>query len=171
MCIAVAQAPAAAWNPTDRAARTRFQQALYREARLVPRAAVGTRTLDALLGNKEAVGREVREALATRAAEFGLAVKSVGLRDIILPGEMRAILNEAVTAEKKAQANLIKRREETAAARNQANTAKLLAENSTLARMKELEMLQEILAGTKTTILLGPGDIAAQVRTLLEQKK
>jgi hypothetical protein len=42
-------------------------------------------------------------------------------------------------------ANLIRRREEMAAARSQANTAKLLAQNPALARMKDLEALQEIL--------------------------
>lgn len=144
-----------------------YAQALYREAQLALRAAVGTRTLDALLADKESIGGEVREVIARRAAEFGVAVRSVGLRDIILPGEMKAILNQVIAAEKQAQANLIKRREETAAARSQANTARLLAENPLLARIKELELLQEILAGTKTTFVFGSGEIAGQVRSLI----
>lgn len=144
-----------------------YPQALYRAAQLALRAAVGTRTLDALLADKESIGGEVRNALAPRAAAFGVAVREVGLRDIILPGEMKEILNQVLTAEKQAQANLIKRREETAAARSQANTAKLLAENPALARMKELELLQEMLAGAKTTFVFGPGDIAEQVRSLV----
>ena len=63
---------------------------------------------------------------------------------------------------------MIKRREETAAARSQANTAKLLAENPVLARIKELEQLQEILAGTNTAFVFGRGDLAAHVRTLVD---
>jgi regulator of protease activity HflC (stomatin/prohibitin superfamily) len=144
-----------------------YAQALYREAQLVLRAAVGTRTLDALLGDKEAVGGEVRIALAERATDVGVAVRSVGLRDIILPGDMKSLLNGVIAAAKEAEANLIRRREETAAARSQANTAKLLAENPQLARLKELELLQTILAGSKTTFVFGPGDIAEQVRTLV----
>ncbi len=142
-------------------------QALYREAQLVLRAAIGTRPLDALLADKEAVGAEVRDTLTRRAAEFGVVIRSVGVRDIVLPGDMKAILNQVITAEKQAQANLIKRREETAAARSQANTARLLAENPILARIKELELLQEILAGTKATFVFGDGDIAEQVRRLV----
>jgi regulator of protease activity HflC (stomatin/prohibitin superfamily) len=142
-------------------------QALYREAQLALRAAVGTRALDALLADKESIGAEVRDALARRTGEFGVGVKGVGLRDIVLPGEMKAILNQVITAEKQAQANLIKRREETAAARSQANTARLLAENPTLARFKELEMLQEILAGTKATFVFGDGDLAGRVKALI----
>ena len=142
-------------------------QTLYREAQLVLRASVGTRTLDALLADKESVGGEVKNALAARARDFGVAVKSVGLKDIILPGEMKTILNQVIEAEKSAQANLIKRREETAAARSQANTARLLAENPTLARMKELEQLSEILSGTRSTFVFGSGDLSDQIRTLV----
>ena len=144
-----------------------YEQTLYREAQLVLRAAIGGRNLDSLLSDKDAVGEEVRRSLTARAAEFGLTVRSAGLRDVILPGEMKAILNQVIAAEKQAQANLIKRREETAAARSQANTARLLAENPALARIKELEALQDILAGVKATFVLGPGDLAGQVRSLI----
>ena len=142
-------------------------QAVYREAQLALRAAVGGRTIDALLSDKEAVGAEVRTTLSKRSEGFGVAVLSVGLRDIVLPGDMKTILNQVITAQKEAEANLIRRREETAAARSQANTARLLQENPALARIKELEMLQAILAGTKTTFVLGPGDIASQIKTLV----
>ena len=91
-------------------------QALYREAQLAVRAAVGTRTLDALLADKESVGGEVRNALASRTAAFGVAVRGVGLRDIILPGDMKELMNRVIAATKEAEANLIRRREETAAA-------------------------------------------------------
>ena len=146
-----------------------YAQALYREAQLVLRAAVGTKTLDQLLADKESVGNEVRDALVPRAEQLGVTVKGVGLRDIILPGDMRALLNQVVQAQKEAEANLIKRREETAAARSQANTAKLLAENPLLQRLKELELLKDVLAGTQATFVLGQGDLSDQLRGLVAQ--
>ncbi|MEM7626093.1 MAG: slipin family protein [Planctomycetota bacterium] len=145
-----------------------YEQALYREAQLALREAVGGRTLDKLLSDKDAVGREVRDAIAAKAALFGVTVSGVGLRDVILPGDMKTILNEVILAQKQAEANLIRRREETAAARSQANTAKLLADNPVLARMKELEALQNILKGANTTFLFGQGDMLGQVRTLTD---
>ena len=144
-----------------------YAQALYRQAQLVLREAVGARQLDKLLTDKDAVGRELRDALASRAKEFGVSVRSVGLRDIILPGDMKLILNQVIEAQKQAEANLIRRREETAAARSQANTAKLVADNPALARMKELEALQEILSGTKATFILGQGDLTEQIGRLV----
>lgn len=146
-------------------------QALYREAQLALRAAVGGRTLDALLADKNAVGNEVRDTLAERVKTFGVAVRSVGLRDLILPGDMKAILNQVIEAEKQAEANLIRRREETAAARSQANTARLLAENPALARIRELEALQEILAGVKAQFVFGSGDLITQLRGLIQRDK
>lgn len=142
-------------------------QTVYRESQLALRAAIGTRTLDALLADKESVGGEVRHAIARRTAAFGVEVRSVGLRDVILPGDMREILNQVITAEKEAQANLIRRREETAAARSEANTARLLAENPLLARMKELEAMKGLLQGARLTLVLGEGDIAGQLRSLV----
>lgn len=144
-----------------------FSQALYREAQLALRAAVGTRTLDALLADKASVGDELRDVLVARATDLGLTLRSVGLKDIVLPGEMRAILNQVVLAERQAQANLIRRREETAAARSQANTAKLLVDNPVLARLKELELVQEILAGTNATFVIGRGDLTDELRESL----
>ena len=68
----------------------------------------------------------------------------MGVKDVILPGEMKTILNQVVEAEKVAQANLIRRREETAATRSLLNTARLMEENPTLLRLKELETLEKV---------------------------
>jgi regulator of protease activity HflC (stomatin/prohibitin superfamily) len=57
---------------------------------------------------------------------------------------MKTILNQVVEAEKVAQANLIRRREETAATRSLLNTARLMEENPTLLRLKELETLEKV---------------------------
>jgi regulator of protease activity HflC (stomatin/prohibitin superfamily) len=63
---------------------------------------------------------------------------------VILPGEMRDILNKVVTAEKEAEANVIRRREETNATRALLNTAKVMAENPVMLRLKELEALEKV---------------------------
>jgi regulator of protease activity HflC (stomatin/prohibitin superfamily) len=137
----------ALWQVTDavkaRATVSNFVDYLYKQLQFALREAVGTRTLDELLADKGAIDREVALA-TTELAVSGLAVRSVGVKDIILPGEMKTILNQVVEAEKVAQANLIRRREETAATRSLLNTARLMEENPTLMRLKELESLERI---------------------------
>jgi regulator of protease activity HflC (stomatin/prohibitin superfamily) len=137
----------ALWQVTDavkaRATVSNFVDYVYKELQFALREAVGTRTLDELLGDKGALDREV-SASAAKLEASGLAVRSVGVKDVILPGEMKTILNQVVEAEKVAQANLIRRREETAATRSLLNTARLMEENPTLLRLKELETLEKV---------------------------
>lgn len=122
-----------------------YQEHLYREMQFALREAVGTRTLDALLADKEALNSELFRAVVKQMAAYGIKVVSVGVKDIILPGEMKEILNQVVATEKAAQANVIRRREETAATRSLLNTAKLMDENPTLMRLKEIEALEKVV--------------------------
>ncbi len=117
---------------------------LYGALQLAVREAVGSKTLDELLEDKNTLNRELFETVFAKAAHYGLEIDSVGVKDIILPGEMKTILNQVVEAEKAAEANLIKRREETAATRSLHNTAKVMEGNSTLMRLKELEVLEKV---------------------------
>ena len=87
-----------------------------------------------MLADKDAVAAEAAAILGSRAAGLGLEIAALGIRDLILPGDMKDLMNKVTEAKKAAEANLITRREETAALRSQANTARLLAENPTLMR-------------------------------------
>jgi regulator of protease activity HflC (stomatin/prohibitin superfamily) len=143
------------------------RQALYRETQLVLRGVVGARELDAFLTDKDAVARDIEENVRRRAQELGLSIASVGIRDVILPGDMKDLMNKVTEAGKAAEANLIVRREETAAMRSQANTAKLLADNPILMRLRELEVLEKIAAAGKLNVILGEKGLAEKVVNLL----
>ena len=77
------------------------------------------------------------------------------------------LMNKVTEARKAAEANLISRREETAAMRSQANTAKLLADNPVLMRLRELEVLQSIAKDGKLNVVLGDKGLADRVVNLL----
>ncbi len=117
---------------------------LYKELQFALRAAVGERTLDALLENKGAIDTSVAEYIREKTADYGIEIDSVGVKDIILPGEIKTILSKVVEAEKAAQANVVRRREETAATRSMLNTAKVMEDNPVALRLKELEVLERI---------------------------
>ena len=127
-----------------RAGVTDAREHLYRSLQIAVRQYLGKRTLEEMLAEKtdldEAVAAEVRREMEP----FGVRVGVIALKDIILPGEVRDILNQVVTAEKQAQANLIRRREEIAATRSLLNTAKLMEDNPLLVRLKELEALEKV---------------------------
>ena len=117
---------------------------LYREMQFGLREAVGTRTLDELLENKQVINEVVQTHVRRKLSEFGIEVADVGVKDIVLPGDMKTILTQVVEAEKAAQANVVRRREETAATRSLLNTAKVMEDNPTALRLKELETLERV---------------------------
>jgi regulator of protease activity HflC (stomatin/prohibitin superfamily) len=117
---------------------------LYRELQFGLRAAVGTRSLDELLENKTVIDEVVTAQVTAKLAGYGLQLDGVGVKDIVLPGEMKTILAQVVEAGKAAEANVIRRREETAATRSLLNTAKVMEGNPVALRMKELETLERV---------------------------
>ncbi|MDE1461352.1 slipin family protein [Spartinivicinus poritis] len=117
---------------------------IYRTLQLALREAIGTRNLDDLLMDKEHVNQLLLKQSAEHLSSIGIELGQLGIKDIILPGEMKEILNQVVNAQKSAEANSIKRREETAATRSLQNTAKVMEGNPTLLRLKELESLEKV---------------------------
>ncbi|MBL8890937.1 MAG: slipin family protein [Planctomycetaceae bacterium] len=143
------------------------RQSLYREVQLALRAVIGGRELDSFLTGKDEVSQELEQHVRQQAGALGLEIRAVGIKDVILPGEMKDLMNRVTEAKKAAEANLIARREETAAMRSQSNTAKLLAENPTLMRLRELEVLEKIASAGRLNIVLGEKGLADKVVNLL----
>ena len=118
---------------------------LYRLVQFAIREAVAARTLDEVLQAKGALDQELRDKVRARLEGTGIVVTELGVKDVILPGEVRELVNKVVEAERLAKANLIRRQEETAATRSLLNTAKLMEENPLLLRLKELESLERLV--------------------------
>ena len=72
------------------------------------------------------------EALRERVEAWGAEVLKLDVKDLVLPGEMKQLLNQVIEAEKKAAARVILRREEVASTRSLANTAQMLERNPAL---------------------------------------
>jgi regulator of protease activity HflC (stomatin/prohibitin superfamily) len=121
-----------------------LESTVYLAAQLAARDYVASVTLDGLLEGRDAFNQMLERSVAPKLARVGLVVESIGVKDIVLPGEMKALLNRVIEAEKEAAANVVLRREEVAATRSLANTAKVMAEQPILLRLKELDAMKEI---------------------------
>ena len=121
-----------------------FTTYIYRLVQFAVREAIANRTLDEILNNRETIDNQLRTYVAEHMDDIGVEITELGVKDIILPGDMRELINKVVEAEKTAQANLIRRREETAATRALLNTAKLMDNNPLLLRLKEIESLEKL---------------------------
>jgi regulator of protease activity HflC (stomatin/prohibitin superfamily) len=135
-----------------------LRDALYSEVQLAARHFVAKHTVEQLLERQNEAVDEMAATVRARTAEWGIEVPRVDIKDIVLPGEMKTILNRVIEAQKEAEANNIMRREETAATRSLANTAKMLERNPTLMRLKELEAIKEIAGRVDhLTVVAGKG--------------
>jgi regulator of protease activity HflC (stomatin/prohibitin superfamily) len=127
-----------------------FTDALYRALQHAYRQSLATKSLDEILTRKGEVDVEAARGVRADMEKIGLDVGDIAIKDVILPGDMRDILNKVVAAEKEAEAQVIRRREETNATRSLLNTAKVMAENPVMMRLKELEALEKIADKVQT---------------------
>lgn len=143
-----------------------YEQQIYVLAQLILRELAGKYRFDELLREKENIAGMVYNRLKEKAAQLFVEFSGAGIKDIILPGEVRDIMNTVLVAEKNAQASVITRREETAATKSLLNTAKLMDENTTLFKLKELEYIERVCDKVEN-ISLGSDGILNNLRELI----
>lgn len=122
-----------------------YTEQLYQDVQLSLRSAVASRTIEALLEAREEIGAALLAEVAPLALNYGVMLRRVGVRDIVLPGTVRAVFLKEVEADRTGRADLIKARHEHAAARARANTAKVLTESPGMLRLQELDALLSTL--------------------------
>ncbi|GAB3511039.1 slipin family protein [Emticicia fontis] len=143
-----------------------YEKQVYVLLQLALREYIGGLTLDELLDKKDSIVDFVLKNTAEKLVGLGIEIKGCGIRDIILPGDMKDIMNQVLMAEKKAQANIIMRREETASMRSLLNTAKLMEENETLWKLKEMEYVEKIADKINNISVSGNGQILDQLKQI-----
>lgn len=146
-----------------------FEKQLYTMIQLGLREFVGTLTLDELLSAKEQVSEFVLNYVANKSTKLGVEVLTAGIRDIILPGEVKDIMNKVLVAQKSAEANIIARREETAATRSLMNTAKLMEDNEMLFRLKEMEYIEKIADKIGEVTVSNGGKVLDQLTSMFSK--
>lgn len=133
-----------------------YRSQLYQDLQLTLREAITGRSLEDLLKERDALSSSLKDDVAPRAMAYGVELARVGVKDMVLPGTVRAVFLQEVEADLKGRAGLTAARHEVAAARARANTAKLVQENPLLLRLQELETLAQ-LASKSGNVVVIPG--------------
>ncbi len=148
-----------------------YDKQLYVAFQLALREFVAGYSFDELLEKKESIVLFVLQQVKVKAMDIGVEVNGFGIRDIILPGDVKEIMNQVLIAEKKAQANTIMRREETASTRSLLNTAKLMDENAMLWKLKEMEYVEKIADKINNISVNGNGVLIDQLKQIFVPQK
>lgn len=143
-----------------------FERQFYTQMQMALREIVGKQTFDELMDNKDRIAEQALAGATEKAAQLGVELVDFGVKDIILPGDIREIMNQVLVAEKRAQANVITRREETASTRSLMNTAKLMEENAMLFKLKEMEYVEKIAEKINSITVSGGSQVVDQLKQL-----
>lgn len=146
-----------------------YEEQLHIAVQLALRDYIGQHKLDEILEGKETISQYVLQRLKEQEQGLYVEIVSGGVKDVILPGEIRDIMNSVLAAEKRAQAGVIARREEVASTRSLLNTARMMDENKTLFRLKELEYIERICENVGSIQLNGSADLLTQLTSLLHK--
>lgn len=147
-----------------------FEKQLYVLVQLALREFVGNLSLDELLDSKQQVTANVLKSVGAKSNELGVQILDAGVKDIILPGDVKEIMNRVLVAQKQAQANVITRREETASTRSMLNTAKIMEENEMLFKLKEMEYVEKIAEKIGDITVSGNGHVLTQLKDIFSVK-
>ena len=148
-----------------------YDKQLYVAFQLALREWIAGYSFDELLDKKDGIAPFVQQQVKEKAEVLGIEVVGFGMRDIILPGDVKEIMNQVLVAEKKAQANSIMRREETASTRSLLNTAKLMEENAMLWKLKEMEYVEKIADKISNISVSGNGVLIEQLKQIFVPQK
>jgi regulator of protease activity HflC (stomatin/prohibitin superfamily) len=148
-----------------------WEKQLYVSFQLALREHVSGFSFDELLDKKETMAPFILQRIKEKGDALGIEVIGLGIRDIILPGDVKEIMNQVLVAEKKAQANIIMRREETASTRSLLNTAKLMEENAMLWKLKEMEYVEKIADKISNISVSGNGVLIEQLKKIFVPQK
>ncbi|MBS1600917.1 MAG: slipin family protein [Bacteroidetes bacterium] len=148
-----------------------YDKQLYVAFQLALREYIASFGFDELLEKKETISPFILQIVKQNADALGVEVVGFGIRDIILPGDIKEIMNQVLVAEKKAQANIIMRREETASTRSLMNTAKLMEDNPMLFKLKEMEYVEKIAEKINSISVSGNGVLIDQLRQIFVAQK
>jgi regulator of protease activity HflC (stomatin/prohibitin superfamily) len=137
-----------------------YEHELYVATQLALRAAVAETGIDDVLERKLQLGEGLLGVVAARGGPLGIEVDAVEIRDVILPGDLRAALADVVRARTEGRAALERARGESAALRNLANAARVIEGNPALMNLRILQAMsqEQGVPGTTRFVVNLPGE-------------
>jgi len=117
------------------------------------RSVLGAADLDTLLTEREHLNENLQNALASRAAQWGVEVLSMEIKHVDLPEGMRRAMARQAEAERERAAKIVAAEGEYQAAEALVEAARILGQNPTAIQLRYLQTLVEIAAEEHSTTL------------------
>jgi regulator of protease activity HflC (stomatin/prohibitin superfamily) len=126
---------------------------LHNLAQLALRTVATEMDAETLLTQRQSLSTKLLELVQPKAAELGLSVTAVELRDIMFPADLKRAFAETLKAKQEGQAALERARGESAALRNLANASRVLEGNPALMNLRLMQSVSSAQAAGSTLVL------------------
>jgi regulator of protease activity HflC (stomatin/prohibitin superfamily) len=130
-----------------------FRFASQRVAMTSLRSIIGRHELDNLLAHREDVNNELKAVIAASTHHWGVDVRQVEIRDIVLPPELLRAMARQAEAERERRAKVIAAAGELAASKELAEAATRLAEAPGALQLRALQTLAEVATEHNSTVV------------------
>lgn len=130
-----------------------FYFAVSQLAQTTMRNIIGEVNLDELLSNREQVANRIKDIVDKATAIWGIDVKSVELKDVTLPEEMKRVIGKQAEAEREKRAVIIKAEGEVIAAENLSKAAGILSQAEGALHLRTLNTLNDLSSDKSNTVI------------------
>ena len=117
------------------------------------RNAVGSVSLDELLGEREKISTEICKIIDAATDAWGIKVENVELKDIALPEEMKRVIAKVAEAEREKEAVITKARGEVEASENLAKAAQTMSASPGALHLRTLSTINDVSSDQSNTII------------------
>ncbi|MCM8779654.1 MAG: SPFH domain-containing protein, partial [Candidatus Omnitrophica bacterium] len=126
--------------------------------------------LDTLLANKDKIGQEVLEALQGPTDDWGINIKSVEVKNIEIPDNMKRAMAKEAEAIREKRSRLVKASAEEEASKKFTEAAKTIEASPNALLLRQLQTWQEIGAEQNSLIILVPTEFAHIIKKIQGEK-
>ena len=137
-----------------------YRQAIERVAQTSLREMIGASDLARLLSDRRAADEQLRVTIGEKTGSWGVAVRSVEIRDVVIPAELQDAMSRQAQAERERHARVTLASAETDIAAQIMAAAELYASHPAALQLRQMNLLYEMNKDRGATILV-PTDMVA----------
>jgi regulator of protease activity HflC (stomatin/prohibitin superfamily) len=144
-----------------------YRHAIAQYAQTSLRDVIGQMTLDQLLVEREAIGKEIGKNVEKDIVGWGLEVTGIRIQDIDMPEELKKMMSRQASAEREKRATITKAEGDREASTNLAAAAKTMAASPGAMQLRTLQTIDGLGPTASNTVVLAvPIDVMDALHTI-----
>jgi regulator of protease activity HflC (stomatin/prohibitin superfamily) len=143
-----------------------YREAVERVSQTSLREMIGGSDLGLLLSDRRAADARLRETIAEKTATWGVAVRSVEIRDVAIPSSLQDAMSRQAQAEREKNARVTLASAEQEIAQRVVEAAAIYQQNPVALQLRQMNLLYEMNKDRGTTVLI-PTEMASSLGTVV----